>query len=512
MKLDRELRLSEAEAQATSLVRAVEATDRAGLLIPHAERRRATAAARAAAADPEAVETWIGRRALALTGALEERLRALPAIRRSTRLGKGLAPLSILSLAAGVATNALGPSRQIQVLAVPLLGLILWNLAVLASRFVRRWLLRRVLGPASSTAVTWLAGLVERLVRRGVVRGTPAEEPRGEQPPRQESERDLARRALTGFVDDWFPAVQPLALSRVRRFFHASALVVVAGAVAGMYFRGLVWEYRVSWQSTFQSDEAAEWVLTRALSPAGAVLGIEVPPQPLDDIRGPENSGPAAPWIHLWAVTAAIFVGVPRTLLLAVESRRCARLARRLPLRVPETYLRRLLAAADGSVRRISVLPYSHRPGVRQLAALKGLILDLFGSRSDVGLQATLDYGAAAAPPADAAAGRIVLFSLAQTPEIEVHGELLGELRDHLEDGGALLAVVDGSVYRQRLGGSGPDGGRQRLEERRRGWDRVIEEAGLQAVHLDLEQPLTDDDLRRMVAAAWPPGILEGPT
>jgi hypothetical protein len=507
MKLHRELRLSEVEAQATSLVRAVEATDRAGLLIPHADRRRATASARAAAADADAVETWIGRRALALTAALEERLRALPAIRRSTRLGRGLAPLLVLALVLGVATNALGPSHRIQVLAVPLLGLILWNLAILVLWLVKGWLLRRLLPPSSPAAVAWLSGVVERLVRRGVVGRTP----RAPEPARQESERELTRRSLARFVEDWFPAVQPLAWARLRRLLHAGALLLVTGAVAGMYFRGLAWEYRVSWESTFLSDGAVEWMLTRALSPAGAVLGVPVPPEPLAEIRGPEQSGDAAPWIHLWAMTAALFVGLPRGLLIVAESRRCARLGRALPLRVPEVYLRRLLAAADGSVRRIEVLPYSHRPAAKHFAALKHLILDLFGSRSDVRLLATLDYGAAAAPaPADSAC-QVVLFALAQTPEVEVHGELLGELRERLEDGAALLVLVDGSGYRRRLGGSGADGGRKRLDERRRGWDRVVEEAGLEAVHLDLELPLTDDDLARTVAAAWPPGILEQP-
>ncbi len=507
MKLRRELCLPEAEAQATSLVRAVEEADRAGSLLPHSERRRATATARAAAADAEAVESWIGQRALALVDVLRPSIQSLPAILRSTRIGRGLAPLLILSLVAGVATNALGPSHQIAVLAVPLLGLILWNLVVMASILVRRWLLGRLLGPASSTAVTWLNSFFERLVRRGVMRAAPAKSP----PPSQAQEdgRELARRAVANFVEDWLAAVQPLALARVRRLLHASALLLVVGAVAGMYFRGLAWEYRVSWESTFLSDEAAEWVLRRALSPAGAIAGIEVPPQPLDEIRGPDGNGDAAPWIHLWAITAVLFVGVPRSLFILFETRRCARLGRGLPLAVPETYLRRLLAAADGSVRRIEVLPYSHRPGAKQFANLKDLLLDLFGPRSDVRLGATLEYGvevdAGASPESADAACRVVLFSLAQTPEVEVHGELLDGIRERLDGGAALVVAVDGSAYRRRLG----DGGDQRLAERRRGWDRIVEERGLEAVHLDLERISVDEDQSRIMAAAWPSGILE---
>jgi hypothetical protein len=156
------------------------------------------------------------------------------------------------------------------------------------------------------------------------------------------------------------------------------------------------------------------------------------------------------------------------------------------------------------------VAPYSYRPSAASTTALKGLLLDLFGPRTEVRLGAGLDYGAdpAAVPPTDARC-QAVLFSLAQTPEVEVHGELLEQLRAELADGQALLALVDAAPYRRRLAATGAELA-GRLAERRRSWDRVIRAAGLEPVHLDLEAELPDDALTLLVERAWPSGALEG--
>ena len=68
------------------------------------------------------------------------------------------------------------------------------------------------------------------------------------------------------------------------------------------------------------------------------------------------------------------------------------------------------------------------------------------------------------------------------------------------------VAIVDGAAFRRRLAGTGDE---RRLAERRRSWDRVVREAGLEAVHVDLEPPLPDEALNLLLAGLWPPGVLE---
>ncbi len=510
MRLDRELRLPEAETQAVCLVRAVEEADRTGSLLLHAERRRATAAVRGdqEAGTDGAVESWLGARAQALATELEGRVRILSPLRRSTRLVIGLTvPVLLIALILGLATNALGPSRRIPVLAVPLLGLIAWNVLVLVLLGLRRlapW------GSLAPTAAGRLLELLRRLAERAIGRhlriSPPAPQGAGARSGHgADGEGEILRRAVEGYLEAWFPAAAPLAGRRLARLLHAGAAVLVVGAVAGMYLRGLVFEYRVTWESTFLSSSAVDFLLGWILAPAARLLATEVPSVAAIPSSG---TGPlAGPWIHLWAVTGLLFVVVPRLALASWEGRRAAALAARLALRVPEAYLRRLLAAADTAERRIDVLPFSYRPAAGAVTALKSLLYDLFGPRSEIRLQATAAYGT---EPVEIEPGvgrcRIVLFSLAQTPEVEVHGELLRSLRRELADGRALGLVVDGAVYRRRLATAG---GERRLAERRRSWDRVAREAGLEAVHVDLEPPLGDEALNRLLAGLWPPGFLE---
>ena len=189
------------------------------------------------------------------------------------------------------------------------------------------------------------------------------------------------------------------------------------------------------------------------------------------------------------------------------SGRLVARRRRRLALPVPAAYLRRLRASADTSERLLEVLPFSYRPRADAVEALKRLLYDLFGPRSEIRLRPTVDYGfePQRLEPGDGRL-RLVLFGLAQTPEAEVHGELLRRLRDELPDGQALLAAVDGSSYRRRLEGGGRAD--ERLAERRRTWDRVVRDAGLEAVHVDLSAAADDETLDRVLAAAWPEGVL----
>ena len=76
----------------------------------------------------------------------------------------------------------------------------------------------------------------------------------------------------------------------------------------------------------------------------------------------------------------------------------------------------------------------------------------------------------------------MLLFNLAQTPEAEVHGELLAGLRggDYEE----LLVLLDAAGYRQRLG---PGAAAEvRFKERRRAWDDLAGAVGASLIHVDL--------------------------
>ena len=53
------------------------------------------------------------------------------------------------------------------------------------------------------------------------------------------------------FAALWNRAASPLLASRVRGVLHVGAAALLVGAIAGMYVRGLAFEYRATWESTW---------------------------------------------------------------------------------------------------------------------------------------------------------------------------------------------------------------------------------------------------------------------
>jgi hypothetical protein len=243
-----------------------------------------------------------------------------------------------------------------------------------------------------------------------------------------------------------------------------------------------------------------------ARPPATELLDVES----IAALRAPDGDGPAATWIHLWALTAAAVIGVPRALLAWRAGRRARRLAAALAPDLGEPYLLRLSAPERGAGVRIEVLPYSHRPSALASDALLELLHELFGNRARIEVAQPLGYGAeapggeAARAPAASPQGRVVILNLAQPPEQEVHGAFLEALRArHAADPHQpwLLVLLDEESFRARHEAAGA---RDRLAERRRAWERVARAAELRLAPL---RPLAADAdalLAEARAAVWP--------
>lgn len=474
-----DLRLSASGAQRVAFLWAVEETDRSGEVLGLDRRLEATRRSLDVGDDGDG---WLERRARGLVPALGPAFPNVERLLRFTDPVAGWAPPVLLgALVVGLGSHALGPTQQVNVLAPPLLGLVVWNLAVLGLLLVRRLLpMLWPGGDGPARPVRWFEAAARRWGRRG-----------------DAGDNSGTAQVVQRYLDRWLKAASPLTAARVGRLMHSAALVMVAAVVAGMYFRGLVFEYRATWQSTFLDAGAVDAALSWLLAPASALLGVEVPSAVgLDRPPG----GPAAPWIHLWAMTAALFVGLPRLLLSAMDGLRVRRLERRMTLSLPAAYVRRLRASQSTVVESVAVEPYSYRPSDRAARRLKSLVLDLAGARAQVRLAPVLAYGEVPGPFDGGL--RVPLFSLAQTPEAEVHGEAVAAAAAGLADGQSLVAVVDEAPYRRKLDAA--DLGR--LDERRRAWRRVLTGVGVIPAFLDLDrdEPAGDQDFAALEGARWP--------
>ena len=232
------------------------------------------------------------------------------------------------------------------------------------------------------------------------------------------------------------------------------------------------------------------------LGPASALTGIALPePAHLAALRwsATQAGENAAPWIHLYAVTAALIIVLPRGLLAMQAWRHIHRLRSAYPLpNAAEPYFRRLLAAVSGDAGVVRVVSYSYHLSEPVRDGLRELLADVLGERMKVEFSEAIAYGAeddylAAAPLAQAspADSLVVVFNLAATPEAENHGILMHGLRKLVQQGKTahrLVAVLDESTYRQRLAGEA--GAEARLAQRRSAWQDVLHTDELVAIDL----------------------------
>lgn len=426
-------------------------------------------------------EAWLGERARLLLDRLGQTQPAWrPLLAWASAAAGGGWPwlLPVLAALIGAIGENIGQAGVIHLLAPPLLGLLAWNAVVYALLGVQA-LRRRAPGATPGGPLRQsLARLAARTGFQLARAGAGLDAPRA--------------AALARFQRDWLALSAPWQAARGAAWLHLSAAALALGALASWYARGLVLDYRASWDSTFLDAGQVRAVLGWVLGPAAALTG-----QPLPDaaalaaLRGAAGgSESAARWIHAWSLTIALAVVLPRLLLAGLAAARARRLADRLPLPDDEA-LRRLLRTAAGEQAPVLVLPYSYKLDAARQAALASWVDRLWGPGVQLQLQGSLPMGAedtlAQHLPSTLPATLVLLFALTATPERETHGALLRALKA-LRDGQAPPpeVLVDESGFRQRLAGGHLD---ERLAQRRAAWQALLQPAGITPRFIDLGPP-----------------------
>lgn len=354
---------------------------------------------------------------------------------------RGLSPawgvaLVLGAFAFGVAVDHLGAPARVDLLMPGLWAVVAWNLAVVLSLAVPR--------------------------RPGALR------------------RALAARGLAGpggAAALWREAAAPLVGARAALLLHAAAVALGAGLVAGLYLRGLVLDYRAGWQSTFLEPPHVQLLLEALLAPARAVTGIALPDvAPLRVAPDGAASASAAPWIHLYAATVALFVLLPRGLLALAAAARAAWLSRRLPLALDGPYFAALRRRQQGGRALVRVWPHAAPPSAEAALALQALLAAVYEDGLDLQLRPPVPYGEEERAGAVRSAGEppptleLALVDLAATPEPETHGRLLAALHT---GGARVLLLADEAGFARRFAGMP-----QRLAERRAAWQQLAQTGG----------------------------------
>ncbi len=462
--------MNERSAMEVTAVRALEEADRARTTWTDDDRAWASRAAAQVVGEHAAPEDFIARRAALALERLSTRSRALPSMVRAWRWRPWVG-VAIVALAfvAGVVVDRIDGTQRINVLAPPVLLLVLWNLAVyavLGAGYVLHY------GDASPM------GPFRRAVVRLAANRRPARAPR-------DGDTDPMPQAMAAWAGAWIDLSSPLYAKRAARVLHLAAAALALGVIVGLYWRGIAVEYRATWESTFLDAPFVRQLLAIFYAPGVWLTAHAIPDvAAIAAIRAP-GSANAAPWLHWMAATLALVVIVPRLVLALLAGLLERHRAARLPVALGESYFLRLLRGLHDGPVPVRVVPYSFTPDPAAASTLAAILGRAVGGNAQVTMAPAVAYGAdEPAAIASSADWQVMLFNLAATPEPETHGAFLAAMAATARAGDAPLAVVDESGMRARLGDDAA-----RLDARRALWRRLGDDHRCAMLFVDLAAP-----------------------
>jgi hypothetical protein len=406
--------------------------------------------------------------------------------------------VALIALVLGAIVYDVGTHQRIDLLAVSVWALVVWNLVVMVGLLLL-WLKRLASGPGKGGRLRKFIGAQLATKVSGVSRKTPA---------------------LAAYATAWSKASWPMTLARAGAVLHLGAAALALGLIAGMYLRGLVLDYRAGWQSTFLEPPAVHAVLSTVLKPASVVTGVPVPDAAgiaaLRLLPGQEAKGEARSWIHLMAATLALLVVLPRLLLALGSLLRGSWLARRMPLAIDEPYHQRVLQHHGANAARVRIHPHGTAPDATGALGLQKLVTRVFGEKAELAFAPVATYGSEdTASVFESDTVKLAFFDLSATPEVEAQGRHVQALKARAARGTTVVMVVDEAAFNSRFGGvsglghtaatgllSGPSSTSERADQRRAAWRAMAEKINMPTpVFLNLAAMDVESAARAMEAA-----------
>ena len=506
--------MNEAAAREVTLLQAFETVQPPSASWSDDDRAWANRVALEAAGTAAAPEDFIAQRARHALQRLVPRERAAARwLAQPLWRASAVAGLAVIAFVLGLLADSIGTGQRINLLAPPLWAVLAWNavvyLALAASAVVGvvhslgRGIAR---GPGRGATVETDGGTA-----RAAEHGSGHRTERGGDPlartPATAGPVKRALHALAGaaasapgggpgsaawlrYATLWAGRSAAIASARTGVAFHAAAAALALGLIAGLYARGVVLDYRAAWQSTFLSVPAAHALVTGGLTPAATLSGIALPDAAgFAALRAASSDtaagAPAAPWLHLFALTLALFVVLPRTVLALAGALRAQWLARRIVLPLADDYYARLVRLQRGGAAEVHVRPYAHTPSPQAVLGLRALLAEAFGAKLGLQIAPAVAFGAeddALVPLPGSASHAAAWFELSATPENEHHVRFAQRVAAHAEAGASVLVLIDETAFKRRF-----QAAPERLAQRRDAWRQACDRLGTLPVFADFE-------------------------
>jgi hypothetical protein len=340
--------MNETAARRVMLAEAIETADTQGKILTPFERDQIDRAARKAAgvggeaSQPVAADHFIDVRAQHVLAAVGVRHPALVALQGGQPwLGWMSFAAPAVAIVLGVVTDAVANPHRVDLVSLPLLGIVGWNLLMYLVMLFS-WILARDGGgrPFLAGLGRWADG--ERALRR--------------------RPGHLHTQVAALFHLRWYEATERLHIQRVKRVLHLSAAGWAVGIALSLLARGLVVEYRVGWESTFLGAEQVHGILSVLRLPALLLFPFEsFSVQEVAALQFSRGGGAVAGarWVYMYVALLLVTVVAPRMVLAGVAHWRARMLSNRVPLGIEQPYYRRLASLLHSA--RVELLLLTHR-------------------------------------------------------------------------------------------------------------------------------------------------------
>ena len=383
--------------------------------------------------------------------------------------------LAVLAFVGGILTNELSVTdNRINLLSPPLLGVIAWNLIVYC------WIAAALVFNRGKSPVGYIRRTFASAVLKLQTRGSHGQE------------------ALVSFYGKWTEAELPLLRGRIAEILHFSAALFGLGLIASIGIHGWGTEYTVGWESTWLSDKPAA-VLTfinlfYGMIPVNADLFNQLTPQVIESMKfGAGHGQNAAPWLVQLFYIISLIVVVPRILLGLYAYAKARYIGNHFPIDLESVYYSNILRQWRGQTMLMQIIPFSYPLTEKVKEGIQKFASELHPENSRcIFSEAQHENTKLPEIPAGEQTEVIAVFAMTSTPEIEVQGRFIAELKQKALDSKALLRVViDTSGFLARFANTP-----QRIAERKKNWSNFLAPYGVSFAFVNL----TDADVKDAAA------------
>ena len=385
-----------------------------------------------------------------------------------------------------LSANLGSQGAELNILALPLLGILAWNIAVYGLAVFG------LFTGASRRRSGILIALAKKFGR--LSKSFEREDEKGPK---------FGKSDQVRFAIDWFDESIPIHSSRLGVALHLAAAALAIGGVGGLFYQGWSVQYVAVWESTLFNADSLKSFFSVLFGPASLATGVSIPLDALPEMQrgaGLEHKGgDALPWLQLYAGTMAVFVVVPRAVFAMIYQVHAKKLQADFPLSNSlRPYLTKVLLSLKGESQVAEVIPYAFSPESKVRDSVRGLLHSLWGGGIYPEFRDPVEYGDEddylEDPLPDEPKYTVLLMNFSATPEDEAHGYLGKSLRDRVEasesasagvnNGRSLLVLLDATSFSERFAEL-PEFSR-RVEERRAAWERVMKRSGLEVATVNL--------------------------